>query len=135
MKLKIGLVLFGIIAIFSCNNPQKNANAPDMYEVSPMSELMREMVIWSKDAKQKLQDSLPIVVPEKFFELAKKEGTRDEHLDQNFQDLAKVYLAQLQKIKGGKNQAYFYNESINACKSCHNNFCGGPLVVIDQLGL
>jgi excinuclease UvrABC ATPase subunit len=135
MRKKLNHLFFGILLlIFACQS-NKNSEEPDLYEASPMAAMMRDMVEWSKDAKSKLSDSISIKVPDAFFELKNQAGTRDEHQDKNFQALAEMYVSHLKKINEGENQVYYYNQSIQACKSCHNNFCGGPLVVIEQLSL
>lgn len=121
------------LGVFGCS--QSTKNKPEMYEASELAELMREMVKWSKSAKIKLANSEKIEVPDEFFALPQKKGTRNEHLEETFQSHATVYVQQLKQIQQSDSQAYYYNKSIDACRSCHQSYCGGPLVVIDQLGL
>ena len=110
-------------------------NSPEMYEASNLSEMMRDMVNFSKEAKDSLKSDYKISVPSQFYDLASQEATRDEHKDELFQSMSKSYINALKGIERGDSQVYYYNQSIAACKSCHNSYCGGPLVVIDKLSI
>lgn len=129
---KFIILLVIISGIVSCSDSNKDA---DMYEASPLAAMMREMVDFSKDARKKLQEGDTIVVPKSFYALKEQKGTRDEHEDEAFQQMSDVYIAALKGIERQDSQYYYYNQSINACKTCHSTYCGGPLVVIDQLPL
>lgn len=108
----------------------------DMYDSSELSTLMREMEQFSKDSREKLLKGERIgSIPEDIWNLQNKEATRGEHKEETFQALTKPYLQALKGIERGDSQVYWYNASINACRSCHNNYCGGPLVVINQLNI
>lgn len=113
----------------------KNTKKADMYEASPLASMMRDMVDFSKEARTKLQNGEKVEVPQKFFDLKEQKGTRDEHEDEVFQQMADVYLATLKDMEQKHSQLYYYNQSIKACQNCHSTYCGGPLVVIDQLPL
>lgn len=131
MKKFIILTLLAIMAL-ACG---KSSNKADMYEASPLASMMRDMVDFSKDARGKLQKGEEIEVPPNFYELKSQEGTRDEHKDETFQQMAEIYLSALKGIEQKDSQLYYYNQSIKACQNCHSTYCGGPLVVIDQLPL
>jgi hypothetical protein len=119
-------------SILACS--QKD-NKADMYEASPMSQLMRRMVVFSKRSKAKIEKGDSLRVPKVLYELPERKGTRDEHKDSAFQQMARTYLNTLKGIERGDSQAYYYQESINACKNCHSTYCGGPMKVINKLDL
>ena len=119
-------------SIFACS--QKD-NKADMYEPSPMSQLMRRMVVFSKRSQTKISRGDTIRVPKVLYELPIRKGTRDEHKDSAYQQMARIYMDKLKGIERGDSQAYYYQESINACKSCHSTYCGGPMKVINKLDL
>ncbi len=125
------LIVFLIaVSAFACS---QNA---DMYDPSELSILMRDMENFSKEAKTKLENGETIdSIPASFWDLKHKEATRDEHKEDVFQSLTNPYLSALKGIERGDSQLYYYNASIDACRSCHNSYCGGPLVVINQLNI
>ena len=105
-----------------------------MYEASELSAMMREMVVWSKSAKATLAAGDTIQeVPQSFYDLAKQTATRGEHDEAAFQAISPAYTDALKGIERRDSQQYFYDASIQACKSCHGIYCSGPLDVIQQL--
>lgn len=133
MKYIIALVLATLVVACAQNNNTSTEKA-DMYEASELSAMMREMVDFSKAAKQTLANGDTIQeVPTSFYNLAEQHGTRDEHLESTFQSLVPAYTNALKGIERKDSQQYYYDASIQACKSCHGLYCGGPLAVINQL--
>jgi Zn-dependent oligopeptidase len=105
-----------------------------MYEPSELSQMMRDMVTWSKETKSSLlKEEVINDVPKQFYDLANQKATRDEHKDAAFQGMVPEYLNALKGIDRKDSQQYYYNASIQACKTCHAVYCGGPLSVINQL--
>ncbi len=132
------LILLGlfITVLTSCSNQpkKKSSEKADMYEASEVSATMRTMVEFSKQAKKSLSegqsvDSIPAVI----WDLASATATRDEHKDEEFQTMVKPYLSALRGIERGDSQSYYYHKSIDACKTCHAVYCGGPMAIINQL--
>ena len=133
MKLKY--IVFAIISlsIIACWQNKKSEKA-DMYEASELAQLMRDMVVFSEGAKAKLAAGEKIEsIPAQIWGLKNAKATRDEHLETAFQDLTNPYLEALKGIERGDSQQYYYTQSIQACKSCHGVYCGGPLNKINQL--
>lgn len=131
MKYIISLTI--AITAIACGQSNNNEKA-DMYEASELSAMMREMVIWSKDAKAILAAGDTIQdVPQSFYDLATQEATRGEHDEAAFQAMVPLYTSALSGIERKDSQQYYYDASIQACKSCHGVYCGGPLSVIEQL--
>ncbi len=130
------LVLFILsVSIFACSqNSDKSSDKADMYEASELSAMMREMVTFSKNAKTILAAGDTIQdVPQNFYELAKQTATRGEHEEEAFRSMVPSYINALEGIERKDSQQYYYDASIQACKSCHRVYCGGPLAVMNQL--
>lgn len=131
MKYVIALTI--AITAIACGQSNSNDKA-DMYEASELSAMMREMVIWSKSAKATLAAGDTITsVPQSFYDLAKQIATRGEHDEAAFKAMVPAYTNALRGIERADSQQYYYDASIQACKSCHGVYCGGPLAVIEQL--
>jgi hypothetical protein len=134
-KNQMKYILFACIAIsiFACSQNSSSEKA-DMYEASELSTMMRDMVVWSKAAKATLAAGDTIEnVPQSFYELATQTATRGEHDEAAYKGMVPLYTRALQGIERRDSQQYFYTASIQACKSCHGVYCGGPLDVIGQL--
>ena len=128
-------IVFACIAlsIFACSQKNSSEKA-DMYEASELSAMMREMVVWSKSAKATLAAGDTIEnVPPSFYDLATQTATRGEHDEAAFLGMVPLYTDALKGIERRDSQQYYYDASIQACKSCHGVYCGGPLDVIGQL--
>jgi len=133
MNLKFIVIALLVSLVFACGKTNKSEKA-EMYEASELSSMMRDMVDFSKAAKQSLADGKTIdSIPSHFWGLKEAHATRDEHLEKPFQDMTAPYLNALKGIERADSQMYFYNASIDACKSCHSVYCGGPMEIINQL--
>jgi len=131
--MKYFVFAFIALSIFACSQTNSSEKA-DMYEASELSAMMREMVVWSKSAKATLAAGDTIQeVPQSFYDLAKQTATRGEHDEAAFQAMSPAYTDALKGIERRDSQQYFYDASIQACKSCHGIYCSGPLDVIQQL--
>lgn len=135
MKLKSTIIILLIVAgIVACSKQNQSSEAADMYHPSELSQMMRDMVSWSKETKRLLSKGEIIDdVPQSFYDLANQKATRDEHKEAAFQGMVPEYLEALKGIDRKDSQQYYYDASIQACKTCHSVYCGGPLSVIDQL--
>lgn len=122
-------ILLLTIFLFACSRTE-----PDMYEASPLAATMRQMVEFSKASKLAIKESKTLDVPQEFLDLTVYKGTKDEHLDPFFQTMAKQYANNLRRMEGDS-FAFYYQQSIKTCITCHQQFCGGPLVIIEKLQL
>ena len=121
------------ILVTACKQTSQHETA-EMYEASPLSQTMRTMVSFSKQAKTQIANGEGIdSIPAEIWDMAQATGTRDEHLEADFQTLAKPYLKALRGLERGDSLAHYYKKSIDACKSCHSVYCGGPMSIINQL--
>ena len=134
MKLKSTIIILIVAGIVACSKQNQSSEAADMYHPSELSQMMRDMVSWSKETKSLLSKGEIIDdVPQIFYNLANQKATRDEHKEAAFQGMVPEYLEALKGIDRKDSQQYYYDASIQACKTCHSVYCGGPLSVIDQL--
>ena len=134
MKLKSTIIILIVAGIVACSKQNQSSEVADMYHPSELSQMMRDMVSWSKETKRLLSKGEIIDdVPQSFYDLANQKATRDEHKEAAFQGMVPEYLEALKGIDRKDSQQYYYNASIQACKTCHSVYCGGPLSVIDQL--
>ena len=134
MKLKSTIIILIVAGIVACSKQNQSSEAADMYHPSELSQMMRDMVSWSKETKRLLSKGEIIDdVPQSFYDLANQKATRDEHKEAAFQGMVPEYLETLKGIDRKDSQQYYYYASIQACKTCHSVYCGGPLSVIDQL--
>jgi len=134
MKLKSTIIILIFAGIVACSKQNQSSEAADMYHPSELSQMMRDMVSWSKETKRLLSKGEIIDdVPQIFYNLANQKATRDEHKEAAFQGMVPEYLEALKGIDRKDSQRYYYDASIQACKTCHSVYCGGPLSVIDQL--
>ncbi|NBV57614.1 MAG: hypothetical protein EBR72_07450 [Bacteroidetes bacterium] len=134
MKLKSTIIILIVAGIVACSKQNQSSEAADMYHPSELSQMMRDMVSWSKETKSLLSKGEIIDdVPQSFYDLANQKATRDEHKEAAFQGMVPEYLEALKGIDRKDSQQYYYDASIQACKTCHSVYCGGPLSVIDQL--
>jgi len=134
MNLKLSIILILVLGIFACTKQNQNTETADMYHPSELSQIMRDMVLWSKETKNLLFKGEVIDdVPQNFYDLANQKATRDEHLEAAFQRMVPSYTNALKGIDRKDSQQYYYDASIRACKNCHTVYCEGPLSVINQL--
>ena len=123
-----------VSGIFACSKQNKSSEAADMYHPSELSQMMRDMVSWSKETKRLLSKGEIIDdVPQIFYDLANQKATRDEHKEAAFQGMVPEYLDALKGIDRKDSQQDYYDASIQACVTCHSVYCGGPLSLIYQL--
>ncbi|MFT5724673.1 MAG: hypothetical protein ACI9JN_001792 [Bacteroidia bacterium] len=130
------LLVAGLLSltVFACQKTVKKAEKAEMYEASELAATMRVMVDFSKSAKQAIAENTVIdSIPSVIWDMATAHGTRDEHLEADFQSMTTPYLEALKGIERGDSQSYYYYKSIDACKSCHGVYCGGPMAIINQL--
>jgi hypothetical protein len=130
---KKALVIVAIVlGMVACKQPKK----AEMYEASELAGLMREMVEYSKGVKAHIEsNAVQPEIPEQFWKLGEAKATRDEQLETEFQHMVPAYLEALKGIQRGDSTKHFYVKSIQACKSCHSVYCGGPMSVIKTLDL
>ena len=129
------LVLSLILSLVWACGQQNAQEEAEMYDPSPLSQMMRTMEQFSEGAKLAIIRGESIEVPQEIYGFPSLEATRGEHKEDLFQGMTGPYLNALKGIERGDSQAYYYQASIQACKNCHSYYCAGPLAAIKQLEL
>jgi hypothetical protein len=149
MKYTIIISVFVFSAfLLACGDEREKASSNDSAKCAPdevnpngtaeLAVIMRGLADHSEAMKTAIQkgDALPLQ-PEILERLKTAERT-DKNIDESvYNSHADAYLAQMSQLYGGaqeERQKYF-NATIDACISCHENFCHGPIKRIRKLYL
>ena len=142
--MKKNLLLISIFFFLSCNKNTektecKTSNKSDkefeMYQMSEMAALMESMYIENEKLKERIQKGDTIgQFPSHFLNIHKAVMTDESENDQFFKEQAALFIKSQELIyKDPKNAKQHFNEGINACVSCHQVKCGGPIPKIKKL--
>ncbi len=139
--MRIILYIIVLVSFFSCQkkqNPKNCAKPPkklEMYQMSELAVLMERMYVENLDLKQRIIDKKPLGnYPVVFDKIYNSKFTDQSDNDAFFQEQAKLYIASNKLIyKNDDNSKQLYNNSINACITCHKKKCGGPIAKIKKL--
>jgi hypothetical protein len=147
MKRIVFVAIVGIVvALFSCNGDEEKI-AKDSAELcktkslnpngdSELALLMRELAAFSDSVKQDLLNNRePRPQPANLSTILTAKKT-DENIDASVYDpLARSYIASVEYFYTTKPEERIgnYNAMINACITCHQSFCGGPIKRIQKL--
>jgi hypothetical protein len=142
--MKKNLLLISIFFFLSCNKNTektecKTSNKSDkefeMYQMSEMAALMESMYIENEKLKERIKRGDTIgQFPSHFLNIHKAVMTDESDNDQFFKEQASLFIKSQEMIyKDPKNAKLHFNEGINACVSCHQVKCGGPIPKIKKL--
>jgi len=136
------------LSIFlSCNNESENGKKDSTTisnSVKPLNPngdselalLMRAMAAFTDSTKQDLLNNRPIdPKPENFRNILTAKKT-DETIDGSvYAPLASNYLARVDDFYAASadQKKESFNDMVNACIGCHQNFCHGPIKRIQKL--
>jgi cytochrome c553 len=137
------LVVVFTVLFLSCNqnkSEEKNATCDkpkeefQMYEASEMATLMEQMYVHNAQLREKIinKDSLGNL-PEYFSKISKATMTKGKERDAFFNEKASVFIKAQSEIYASKNTKESFNAMVNACISCHEVKCGGPIERIKTL--
>lgn len=137
------LLLVFSIFFLSCNsNKSEDKNATcekpkeelKMYEASEMALLMEQMYTYNKQLREKIlkNDSLG-KLPDYFSKIHSAGMTKGKERDAFFNEKAPVFIKAQTEIYTSKNAKESFNTMVNACISCHEVKCGGPIERIKTL--
>ena len=140
--MKYFLVIFSVLFL-SCNhnksaeeNPtcEKPKEALQMYKASEMAILMEQMYVHNKQLREKIikNDSLG-ELPKYFLNISVATMTKGKERDDFFNTKTGFFLKRQTEIYSSKNKEKSYNTMVNACISCHEVKCGGPIDRIKTL--
>ncbi|MCF8320599.1 MAG: hypothetical protein K9I35_05270 [Flavobacterium sp.] len=138
------LLLSSFFLFFSCNKNGKKeecktSNKTDkefeMYQMSEMAALMESMYIENEKLKERIKKGDTIgQFPSHFLSIHKAVMTDQSDNDDFFKEQASLFIKSQEMIyKDPKNAKQHFNEGINACVSCHQVKCGGPIPKIKKL--
>jgi len=103
--------------------------------MSEMAALMEQMYVDNERLKERIQKGDVIgAFPSHFLKIHKAVMTDDTENDIFFKEQAALFIkAQEQIYKDPKNAKEHFNNGIDACISCHQKKCGGPIPKIKKL--
>jgi hypothetical protein len=140
--MKYLVVVFSVLFL-SCNsnksedkkeNNEKPKEEFQMYEASEMATLMEQMYVHNAQLREKIikKDSLGNL-PDYFSKISKATMTKGKERDDFFNEKAAVFIKAQSEIYTSKNTKESFNAMVNACISCHEVKCGGPIERIKTL--
>ena len=139
MRLSYLLIVFLVLIVFGCKNnqeEQKEKKVLVMAKTSEMALLMNEMYAYNESIKQQIiEGNLSNGYPQRFDNIHSAVLTNPSVRDFDFESFSKQYLeAQKQVFESPQEELTIsYNNAINACISCHNVKCVGPIPRIKKL--
>lgn len=106
-----------------------------MYEMSEMSMLMEQMYVDNQRLKERIRKGDTIgKFPTHFMKIHKAVMTDPAENDAFFKEQAAKFIKAQQLIyEDPKNAKKHFNDGVNACLSCHEQKCGGPIPRIKKL--
>lgn len=107
----------------------------EMYQFSEMALLMEQMYVDNQRLRDKIiqGDSLGSF-PEHFQKIHTAVMTDDSDMDVFFKDHAQEFLKAQTLIYENPNEAKtYFNQAVQACVTCHEVKCGGPIPKIKKL--
>lgn len=132
------------IFLFSCKNEDKQVETSEvkkaeesfeMYEMSEMAALMEQMYVDNQRLKGKIINGDTIgKFPQHFLKIHESVMTDDKDKDAFFDEQAKKFIEAQELIyKDPKNAKKHFNNGVDACISCHQVKCSGPIPRIKKL--
>lgn len=140
--MKYLMVVFSVLFL-SCNSnkseeKKENCEKPkeefQMYEASEMATLMEQIYVHNAQLREKIikKDSLG-KLPDYFSKISKATMTKGKERDDFFNEKAEIFIEAQSEIYTSKNTKESFNTMVNACISCHEVKCGGPIERIKTL--
>lgn len=148
-KAFIGLCLISLAQLMACGGEEASTtnNSPErvesqepakakMREVSELAMVMRDMheVLGKAKPFAKSGEAIPdsLRYPYELILTAKKTAGMGE--GPAYDGFAQIYLTSVDSLYAHPSMET-YNGVVNACVSCHNSYCTGPLSKIKKLGI
>ena len=138
MQYRLFVILFTFLSLSCKEVPKTESEKPElvMAETSEMAQLMREMYAYSETIKQQvIKGELSASYPSNFDKILTATLTDPSDRDSLFEVDSKLFLNAERLIFEGSEAdiVAHYNNSVNACLSCHNVTCTGPIPTIKKL--
>lgn len=130
-----------VLLSFGCNSTQKEVKSTPkkelvMAEVSEMAKLMNEMYAFNESIRQQIVDgNLNTNYPTNFDKIHTAVLTKSKVRGLDFEPFSKTFLDSEKEIFSDSQEdlTLRYNTAINACISCHEIKCVGPIPRIKKL--
>ena len=138
MRYSLLIILITFLGLSCKEAPKTESEKPElvMAETSEMAQLMREMYAYSESIKQQvIKGELSASYPPNFDKILTATLTDPTDRDSLFEADSKVFLNAEKLIFEGLDEDIVanYNNAVNACISCHNVTCTGPIPRIKKL--
>lgn len=107
-----------------------------MYEPSELVKIMRTMYADNLQLKEALKKGeQPHEMPDLYRNILSAKATNPTDLKQSYFAMANVYLDNYQAMVKAtpNNRINAYNNMVNTCIACHQNYCLGPIPKIKKL--
>ena len=136
--------IFFVVFLFSCKNEEKKTNSSEivkdeesfeMYEMSEMAALMEQMYVDNQRIKDKIINGDSIgKFPQHFLKIHESVMTDEKDKDAFFDEQAKKFIEAQELIYNDPaNAKKHFNDGVDACISCHQQKCSGPIPRIKKL--
>ncbi len=122
----------------SCSDTiSRNKEGFEMYKMSEMAALMEQMYSENKALKTRITDKKPLgKFPEFYKRIHTAKFTDETDNDDAFKTNANLFIEAQKKTYSNVGDAkQNYNKGIDACITCHETKCGGPIPRIKKLYL
>ena len=142
------LLLLSFLIVFGCSKNEKKAEVKKaactseksgsrfkMYQMSEMAALMEKMYADNEQLKNRIKKGDTIgKFPNHFLEIHEAAMTDESDNDAFFKAQAAVFIKAQELIyEDPKNAKQHFNDGVNACVSCHQEKCTGPIPRIKKL--
>ena len=141
------LILLFAITVISCQNNEKKVDVKEeinschkekkfeMYKMSEMASLMEQMYAYNKQIRDRIIKGDTVgKFPDFFNKIYTAKFTTPSDNDDFFKENANKYIvAQKLIYSDPKNVKENFNKGLDACVTCHQGKCGGPIPRIKKL--
>jgi cytochrome c553 len=123
------------IVVFLLGSCSSNEKEFEMYEVSEMASLMKQMAHINEQLRERIMNGEDLgEFPSSFENILQAQMTQNQEMDDFFREHARLFLeAQHQIYSDQANAKEHFNLAIDACIKCHEMKCPGPVVRIKKL--
>jgi hypothetical protein len=121
-----------LFLLYSCSSNEKEF---EMYEVSEMASLMKQMAHINEQLRERIISGEELgEFPSNFENILQAQMTQNQEMDDFFREHAQQFLDAQHQIYGDpENAKEHFNIAIDACIKCHEMKCPGPVSRIKKL--
>ncbi len=125
------LFIFALL-FTSCSSNEKDF---EMYEVSEMASLMKQMAHINEQLRERILNGEDLgEFPSNFENILQAQMTQNQEMDDFFKEHAQQFIDAQHQIYGDpENAKEHFNIAIDACIKCHEMKCPGPVSRIKKL--